>query len=250
MERIVPKSFEYLTPSLNNTSDLMNRLSSLNMTESSPPKNAQAEHNRKTEHCQRNSNMTEHYQRNLLNNTLHHRTRRATRGNLPKSATNILKDWLLRNWHDPYPTEDAKDSLAKATGLKLEQVNNWLINARRRLLPGICHKYGLDHSKCKIAKRGGNRGGLVLGKTEEIRTDGFSLSWVAPDECPSPNDVTYKIVLKVPDSPEHPSIMLDYLADVMLVNEELEKQPNDEGLSRQELLCRRGLGERLYTCSS
>lgn len=246
MERIVSPTFEYLTPHLNNTTDLVNRFSSFNMTESSHSKNAKAELNRKTEHYQRNSSMTEHYQRNLLNNKLHHRTRRATRGNLPKSATNILKDWLLRNWHDPYPTEDEKDSLARATGLKLEQVNNWLINARRRLLPGICHKYGLDHSKCKIAKRGGNRGGLV--KTEEIRTDGFSLSWVAPDECPSPNSVTYKVVLKVPDSPELP-IMLDYLADVMLVNEELEKQPNEEGLSRQELLCRRGLGERLCPCS-
>ncbi|KAG8185754.1 hypothetical protein JTE90_000737 [Oedothorax gibbosus] len=184
--------------------------------------------------------------------------KRATRCCLPKQATEILKAWLLKNFIDPYPSEEEKLKLAEETKLKLEQVNNWLINARRRLLPSICLKYGLDHSKCKIAKRGGNRG-FVVDKLKSMKRDPYSdlskpnsqssISSVATETNKDPSsNFTYKLILKVPDSPEHPT-MLDYLADVMLVNEELEKSPNNEGLSRMEFLCRRGLGERMHLCS-
>jgi Homeobox KN domain len=34
----------------------------------------------------------------------------------------------------PYPTEEMKFEMSEHTGLKLVQINNWLINARRRYI--------------------------------------------------------------------------------------------------------------------
>lgn len=59
------------------------------------------------------------------------------RGKLPKPVTDLLRSWLLDHASHPYPTEDEKRSLCSMTGLTLQQVSNWFINARRRiLLPG------------------------------------------------------------------------------------------------------------------
>ncbi|KAF1835113.1 hypothetical protein BDW02DRAFT_496719 [Decorospora gaudefroyi] len=62
----------------------------------------------------------------------HNAFNRKRRGNLPKEATNLLKDWFAANRQSPYPTEDQKMELCNRTGLSLNQVSNWFINARRR----------------------------------------------------------------------------------------------------------------------
>ncbi|KAG0357933.1 hypothetical protein BG005_002922 [Podila minutissima] len=62
---------------------------------------------------------------------------RKRRGNLPKSVTSVLKNWLVQNAIHPYPTEDEKTKLAEATHLSLNQISNWFINARRRILQPI-----------------------------------------------------------------------------------------------------------------
>lgn len=56
------------------------------------------------------------------------------RGNLPKAVTAILRDWLSRHKKHPYPTEEEKAALAAETNLNLNQISNWFINARRRIL--------------------------------------------------------------------------------------------------------------------
>ncbi|KAK4473627.1 hypothetical protein MN116_002979 [Schistosoma mekongi] len=56
------------------------------------------------------------------------------RGVLPKRATQIMKQWLFQHLVHPYPTEDEKRQIAGQTNLTLLQVNNWFINARRRIL--------------------------------------------------------------------------------------------------------------------
>ncbi|XP_062869862.1 homeobox protein PKNOX2 [Trichomycterus rosablanca] len=56
------------------------------------------------------------------------------RGVLPKHATNIMRSWLFQHLMHPYPTEDEKRQIATQTNLTLLQVNNWFINARRRIL--------------------------------------------------------------------------------------------------------------------
>uniref|UniRef100_A0A6P7F0P5 Homeobox protein homothorax isoform X2 n=1 Tax=Diabrotica virgifera virgifera TaxID=50390 RepID=A0A6P7F0P5_DIAVI len=56
------------------------------------------------------------------------------RGIFPKVATNILRAWLFQHLTHPYPSEDQKKQLAQDTGLTILQVNNWFINARRRIV--------------------------------------------------------------------------------------------------------------------
>lgn len=52
----------------------------------------------------------------------HNAFNRKRRGNLPKEATNLLKDWFAANRQSPYPTEDQKMELCNRTGLSLNQV--------------------------------------------------------------------------------------------------------------------------------
>ncbi|XP_012264084.1 homeobox protein PKNOX2-like isoform X2 [Athalia rosae] len=59
---------------------------------------------------------------------------RQKRGVLPKQATSIMRTWLFQHLVHPYPTEDEKRQISSQTNLTLLQVNNWFINARRRIL--------------------------------------------------------------------------------------------------------------------
>lgn len=68
-----------------------------------------------------------------LNNNGLKKKRRS--GNLPKTATNLLKLWLQDHLAHPYPTDKEKKDLAVVTKLLLPQINDWFINARRRLVP-------------------------------------------------------------------------------------------------------------------
>ncbi|XP_042162950.1 homeobox protein PKNOX1 isoform X6 [Oncorhynchus tshawytscha] len=69
------------------------------------------------------------------------------RGVLPKQATNVMRSWLFQHIGHPYPTEDEKKQIATQTNLSLLQVNNWFINARRRILQPM-----LDASSSETAK--------------------------------------------------------------------------------------------------
>ncbi|XP_063697956.1 homeobox protein PKNOX2-like [Culicoides brevitarsis] len=60
--------------------------------------------------------------------------KRQKRGILPKQATSVMRAWLFQHLVHPYPTEDEKRTIAAQTNLTLLQVNNWFINARRRIL--------------------------------------------------------------------------------------------------------------------
>ncbi|CAN8096522.1 unnamed protein product [Discula destructiva] len=62
---------------------------------------------------------------------------RKRRGNLPKETTDKLRAWFVSHLHHPYPTEDEKQELMRQTGLQMNQISNWFINARRRQLPAM-----------------------------------------------------------------------------------------------------------------
>ncbi|GAA5804772.1 hypothetical protein HPULCUR_010279 [Helicostylum pulchrum] len=72
---------------------------------------------------------------------------RKRRGNLPKIVTAVLKQWLIDHCRNPYPTEVEKTRLKDKTGLTLNQISNWFINARRRLLPQILDTVHPHHTE-------------------------------------------------------------------------------------------------------
>lgn len=57
------------------------------------------------------------------------------RANLPRSSVRVLMEWLADNLDDPYPTEAEKSELCSTTQLSKQQLNNWFVNARRRVVP-------------------------------------------------------------------------------------------------------------------
>jgi len=70
-----------------------------------------------------------------------------TKGNLPKDAVEILKMWLVAHMKEPYPTELEKQTLANDTNLTLVQINNWMINAIRRICKKPSKAYELIQEK-------------------------------------------------------------------------------------------------------
>eukprot|EP00039_Didymoeca_costata_P019639 m.338345 g.338345 ORF g.338345 m.338345 type:complete len:291 (+) comp18388_c0_seq1:57-929(+) len=76
-----------------------------------------------------------HQSQKLLSPTTIPSINKKQRTTLPKAATDCLKAWLFQHRDAPYPNDDDKDELILKTGLTVRQVNNWFINARRRILP-------------------------------------------------------------------------------------------------------------------
>ncbi|KAI9311062.1 homeobox KN domain-containing protein, partial [Dichotomocladium elegans] len=66
------------------------------------------------------------------------------RGNLPKEVTEYLKGWLVDHKKHPYPSEKEKIQLANRTGLTVNQISNWFINARRRILQPLLESESLN----------------------------------------------------------------------------------------------------------
>lgn len=81
------------------------------------------------------------------------RSKRKKRPNLPKSATNVLRQWILSSDHfsNPYPTEEEKRELMSATGLGMKQLTNWFVNARKRIWQPMVAVAGTN--LCRVGKR-------------------------------------------------------------------------------------------------
>ncbi|KAK4074334.1 transcriptional regulator family: Homeodomain [Trichoderma harzianum] len=98
------------------------------------------------------SNHTSHY--GELGAMAGESKQRKRRGNLPKETTDKLRSWFHAHLTHPYPTEDEKQELVRQTGLQMNQISNWFINARRRQLPTML-KHEADAAARDIASREG-----------------------------------------------------------------------------------------------
>ncbi|KAI8972271.1 homeobox KN domain-containing protein [Pilobolus umbonatus] len=78
-----------------------------------------------------------------------HTNKKRRRGNLPKNVTEYLRQWLILHKKHPYPTEKEKQQLALETGLMVNQISNWFINARRRILQPMLES---ENRQLKISK--------------------------------------------------------------------------------------------------
>merc|ERR1719415_166745 len=68
---------------------------------------------------------------------------RRKRRNFTKKSTEILNEYFYSHLANPYPSEEAKEELARQCGISVSQVSNWFGNKRIRLLfrrkPQGCH---------------------------------------------------------------------------------------------------------------
>jgi len=62
---------------------------------------------------------------------------RRKRRNFSKEATEILNEYFYSHLANPYPSEEAKDELAKKCGITVSQVSNWFGNKRIRYKKNI-----------------------------------------------------------------------------------------------------------------
>ncbi|XP_051683366.1 homeobox protein TGIF2LX [Oryctolagus cuniculus] len=79
------------------------------------------------------------------------RNKRKGKGYLPAKSVRILRHWLYDHRFDAHPSEAEKQMLSGQTNLSLQQISNWFINARRRILPKMLVVEGND-PKCQTGK--------------------------------------------------------------------------------------------------
>ncbi|XP_039225137.1 homeobox protein Meis3 isoform X2 [Crotalus tigris] len=88
--------------------------------------------------------------------------RNKKRGIFPKVATNIMRAWLFQHLSHPYPSEEQKKQLAQDTGLTILQVNNWFINARRRIVQPMIDQSNRTGQGTPYSPDGQQMGGYVM----------------------------------------------------------------------------------------
>ncbi|VEL27280.1 unnamed protein product [Protopolystoma xenopodis] len=62
---------------------------------------------------------------------------RRKRRNFSKEATEVLNEYFYSHLANPYPSEEAKEELAKKCGITVSQVSNWFGNKRIRYKKNI-----------------------------------------------------------------------------------------------------------------
>ncbi|XP_042575233.1 pre-B-cell leukemia transcription factor 1-like isoform X2 [Cyprinus carpio] len=73
---------------------------------------------------------------------------RRKRRNFNKQATEVLNEYFYSHLSNPYPSEEAKEELAKKCGITVSQVSNWFGNKRIRYKKNIgsSGSYTLSHA--------------------------------------------------------------------------------------------------------
>ncbi|XP_061105806.1 homeobox protein Meis2a isoform X1 [Conger conger] len=151
--------------------------------------------------------------------------RQKKRGIFPKVATNIMRAWLFQHLTHPYPSEEQKKQLAQDTGLTILQVNNWFINARRRIVQPMIDQsnragFLLDPSVSQGAAyspEGQPMGSFVLDGQQHMGIRPAALRGMAGDCAPQGSPVGMNMAqpgYTLPPMAPHPSRSHPYLPDL------------------------------------
>ncbi|KAJ8980402.1 hypothetical protein NQ317_009397 [Molorchus minor] len=116
------------------------------------------------------------------------------RPQLPTKAKNHLKRWLFKHTEHPYPSDHEKQMLMQETNLSLLQVENWFINARRRILQDLT----------------------------KLKSHGVHCDDIGKDVMEFHTDVDLEEI-NVPQGSESPTTSTDELANIALKMEEVEE---------------------------
>nr|CAD7257363.1 unnamed protein product [Timema shepardi] len=85
---------------------------------------------------------------------------RRKRRNFSKQASEILNEYFYSHLSNPYPSEEAKEELARKCGITVSQVSNWFGNKRIRYKKNIgkAQEEANLYAAKKAAGRGGKKG--------------------------------------------------------------------------------------------
>ncbi|XP_007229114.1 pre-B-cell leukemia transcription factor 4 isoform X2 [Astyanax mexicanus] len=99
---------------------------------------------------------------------------RRKRRNFNKQATEVLNEYFYSHLSNPYPSEEAKEELAKKCGITVSQVSNWFGNKRIRYKKNIgsSGSYGLSRTgDSYLSLRSLNGEGLNIAPSLQQQVD-------------------------------------------------------------------------------
>uniref|UniRef100_UPI00358F8D0B pre-B-cell leukemia transcription factor 1-like isoform X2 n=1 Tax=Myxine glutinosa TaxID=7769 RepID=UPI00358F8D0B len=113
---------------------------------------------------------------------------RRKRRNFSKQATEILNEYFYSHLSNPYPSEEAKEELAKKCGITVSQVSNWFGNKRIRYKKNIGkfqEEANLYAARTAVSATSGVHHGSQANSPNTPTSTGSSGSF----SMPNPNDM-------------------------------------------------------------
>ncbi|XP_016055823.1 PREDICTED: homeobox protein TGIF2LX-like [Miniopterus natalensis] len=102
----------------------------------------------------------------------------------PTVSGKILRNWLFEHRFKAYPSEAEKRMLSEQTSLSYLQVNNWFVNARRRILPEMLQQSGEDLATSVCHQKGKNANVIHRKKISESTQAKSGPAYPEETQCP------------------------------------------------------------------
>ncbi|XP_076352490.1 homeobox protein extradenticle-like isoform X4 [Tachypleus tridentatus] len=121
---------------------------------------------------------------------------RRKRRNFSKQATELLNEYFYSHLSNPYPSEEAKEELARKCGITVSQISNWFGNKRIRYKKNISKAQ--EEANMYAAKKAASVGGASA--LAMISNQGQVISPPPPPGAVPSNDGIYSMSMNSSDS--------------------------------------------------